>query len=127
MSRFVLLQTVDAHLVATPAPTVVAATPLTSTPKFDPVIEFVGVDTDGHFSFAIHPYDPATHNTLLAIHVSLFEKPALNIPADPAEIVKTPNTFTADTSAQISGPVEVDATDAPEGSYSAALVAEFDA
>lgn len=132
MPRFVLLKTVDVDLVAAPAPTSVLVTATTATPKLDPVVEFVGVDSDGRFSFNVPLYDVATHNKLVALHVSLFEKDATGkatIPADAASIVKTPNSFVAvlHEVASFGGPVVVDATNAPEGKYSAALVAEFDA
>jgi hypothetical protein len=126
MARFVLIATLDdvelvVAAVAAPEPAIAA--------KSDVAVEFIGVDPEGHFSFAIPAYDPASFHTLTAIHVSLFEKladgSASMIPSDPAEIVKAALHFSTDTTSVQASVVVVDATEAPEGRYSAALVAEF--
>ena len=98
--------------------------------KEDVSVSFGGVDSEGHFSFAVPSYDPATHNMLDAIHVGLFEKPAdgtaPTLPTDPAEIETAALHYVTDTT-KIRGAetVIVDATDAPEGDYVALLVLEF--
>jgi len=133
MARYVLLKTLDVELVAAaPGGATVATVSPTPTGKADVAVEFAGVDADGKFTFQVPAYDPSTHNVLDALHVSLFEKPqggsAATVPADPAEIVKAPLHYETDTSKVTAGEtVVVDATAAPEGNYSAALVAEFDA
>jgi hypothetical protein len=143
MPRYVHLKTVDVQFVAAPAgtpPTVAVAAA-----KSDVVPEFVGADSDGNFTFNVPAYSTVTSNHLQAVHVSLFEKtvavPVPAIPADPAAIVaaalhyRAPTAPLAPPAAAAAVPaasvlaqtVVVDATAAPEGSYSAALVAEFDA
>src|SRR4051794_28953708 len=130
MPRFKLLQTIDRVnlvAVATPAP---VADPAAAPARLDVQPEFAGHDFEGRFRFVVPAYTTGTHNVLAGLHVSLFEKDGAGvlvapIPVDPAEIVLAPLHYSTDTSAlQAGGPVVVDATAAPEGNYSAALVAE---
>jgi hypothetical protein len=128
MPRYVLFHTVDASLVAS-TPGATAASAAVAPQKVDVVPEYVGVDADGNFTFSIPTYDARTHNVLDAIHVSLFEKDAsgkATIPADPAVIVASPLSYSVTTDQVTEGKtVVVDATAAPEGKYSAALVAQY--
>ncbi len=118
MPRYVLLKTVDVDLVAAPPVASVVVAKLDVTP------EFVGVDADGRFSFTVPTHDVNTHNVLSALHVSLYEKPAA-VPADPVEIVRAPLHYSTNTTIFEPQTIVVDATAAPEGRYTAALVAEF--
>lgn len=122
MPRYVLLETIDVSLVA--APPIAPGVPAAAVAKLDVRPEYIGVDRDGNFSFSVPAYEVSTHNVLSALHVSLFEKPAI-VPADPAVIVKAALHYETSTAAVAAQTVVVDATAAPEGSYSAALVAEF--
>lgn len=126
MPRYKLLQQVDVTLAV---PTTDPATPGT---KSDVEIAFAGADEHGNFTFDLPAYDTATHNTVDALHVSLYEKPAggtaPTIPTDPAQVVTAHLHYsTGCASLTGGGKVVVDATAAPEGEFVAALVAEFDA
>lgn len=126
MPRYKLLQTTDVTL-AVPAtdPAAPAGT------KSDVEIAYAGVDADGNFRFDLPAYDTATHHTLEALHVSLYEKEggaAPTIPTDPAVIVTAHLHYSTGCASMTGGgKVVVDATAAPEGEFVAALVAEFDA
>jgi hypothetical protein len=121
---------------AGPTPTAPAAP---GSPLPDLALTFAGVDSEGNFSFGVPAFVVGQVNAPVAVHVALFENgpdgvtPLSPLPADAATALQQaaaatpdPLAFSASFPASPAGaPLVVDATEAPEGDYTALAILEF--